>query len=69
MSKKIEILPVTANEIMCLLGQLRMEDVDRILYDIKILRKVELFSIESFLVQIEQGFRENTENKILLVVS
>jgi ribosomal protein L22 len=44
MSKKIEILPVTADEAICLLGSLKIEEAEKLLEDIKTLREQKIFN-------------------------
>ena len=44
MSQDIEVIPVTADEIMWLLGSTTMEEVERLLDDIKMFRERRIFN-------------------------
>ena len=68
MSKGVEVLPVTADEVIRLLGLLRMEEVERLLDDIKFLREEKIFNQDLLLVSASQEFKESTINKIERVV-
>jgi hypothetical protein len=61
MSQRVEVLPVTAGEVIRILGQLKMEGVERLLDDMKMLREGKLFGEELILVRIKQVSRENTK--------
>lgn len=50
MSQKIEVLSVTVDEVIRLLGSLRMEEVEKLLDDIKAFREGKLFSSVPILV-------------------
>jgi hypothetical protein len=55
MSKKIEILPVTDDEVICLLGSLKIEEAEKLLEDIKTLREQKTFNKIPILEHITQG--------------
>ena len=68
MSQSVEVLPVTADEVIRILALLKMEEVERLLDDIKDLREGKLFSKELFLILPTQELKENTINKIERVI-
>jgi hypothetical protein len=67
MDQRVEVLPVTADEVMRILGLLNIEQVEEFLDNIKTLRKGKLFNKE-YLVRSTQGLKENTINKIERVI-
>jgi len=54
MSRKIEVLSVTADEAIRLLGSLSIEEIEKILDDIKTFREEKLFSSVPILVSTTQ---------------
>ncbi len=59
MSQEIEVIPVTADEVMWLLGSPTIEEVERLLDDIKMFRERRIFSRVLILVNTPLKQRRN----------